>query len=67
MDANVAVIKYCRGAMMRIPLINVMLLKKNSFDRAIREAAETGRAEQRRVTNALISKLLRENLRLRTK
>ncbi len=67
MDADVATIKYFPGGMMRIPLINVMILKTSSFERTIREAGEKARSEQRQVTNALITKLLRENMRLRTK
>jgi hypothetical protein len=52
---------------MKIPLLNIQIIKRSRFDQAIAEAAEQGRAEQRQLTNALIAKLLRENARLRVK
>lgn len=67
MRVSIARIKSFLVNIMRIPGINILILKKNSFDRAIRESAEKARAEQRQMTNALISKLLRENARLRAK
>ena len=57
-DANVAAIRYFPGDMMRIPVINVMVLKKSSFDRLIKEAQEKARTEERIVTNRIISRLL---------
>jgi len=52
---------------MRIPLLNIIIVTTSRFDQVIVEAKEKGRSEERQVTNALVTKLLRENMRLTTK
>jgi hypothetical protein len=52
---------------MKIPGLNLHIVTTTRFEWVIRDAAEKARAEHRQLTNALVTKLIRENIRLRTK
>ena len=56
--ANIVLTKGLAGDTMRIPLIDVLILRKSSFDRLLKEAQEKARTEEKVVTNRIISRLL---------
>jgi len=55
---NTVRIKGLADGIMRIPLINVLILRTSSFDRLLKSAQEKARTEERVVMNKIISRLL---------